>query len=135
MLDTQDLARRALERLRTLTAFTTHEIPEHLQALKTVAAIARDTTEAGLILADAVTHVPFATADVTADSGQRQSGAQHDAEHERARQAIAEAMHDASRTLQACATACLYAAAPLANRTETAPTPPTSPEPPARRRH
>lgn len=119
VLDTQALTRRVLERLRALTAFTTSDIPEHLQVLRTVATVARDTTEAGLVLTGAVTAFPLAAAVPQPQSGQ---GPQ-DPEHDRARQAIAEKLRDASRTLQSCATACLYAAAPLANYpTDSAPT-------------
>jgi hypothetical protein len=112
VLDTQVLTRRVLERLRALTAFTTPDVPEHLQVLKTVAAIARDTTEAGLILTEAVTAFPLAAAP-RPQAGQDIPESEHNNEHDRARQAIAGKLHDASRVLQSCATACLYAAAPL----------------------
>ncbi|WP_225847295.1 hypothetical protein [Streptomyces sp. HPF1205] len=128
VLDTQALTRRVLERLRALTTFTTSDTPEHLQVLTTVAAIARDTTEAGLILTDAVTAFPLAATARHPHPGDGAQGPEHHEEQDRAQQAVAEKLRDASRTLQSCATACLYAAAPLANN-PTGPAPATSSTP------
>lgn len=121
ILDTQTLTRRVLERLRALCSSDVSDTPEHLQALRKVAGIARDTTEAGLILTGAVTALPFAAAVPRPQPGRDIPDPGHDG-HTTARRAIAEGLRDASRVLQSCATACLYAAAPLtACPTEPAP--------------
>jgi hypothetical protein len=113
VLDTQALTRRVLESLRALTTSNTAPTPEHLYALKNVATIARDTTEASLILTDAVTIFPPTAAIPQTQTAHSVQDPEHDHEHDRARQAIAEKLRDASRMLQSCATACLYAAAAL----------------------